>query len=226
MIYFINTTIFLDKEQKAKYKDLTKEQLAEIKMSLLSAGVHTTINRLSLDYYKNNQGYYDIDYWTKNTELDIIMNDLIKEHGAINIKIANNINNANFQRVKRLKKRIEGILINSNAYFITITFNNEVLVNTNKLTRRRYVSRYLQSISDSYVANIDFGDQKGREHYHAVVESEKRPINSWKYGFIKIQKVAESENDITRLAKYTSKLTNHAIKNGNINNRIIYSRNK
>jgi hypothetical protein len=223
--YLINTTIFLNKEQKYNYKQLTKEEYNELKISILKQGLNKKINKLSLEYFRNNQNYNE-DYYNVIKELDIDMKKLVIEHGALNIKIANNINNANFQRVKRLKKRIDTIIKNGSAYFITITFNDLVLTNTSELTRRRYVARYLQTISDNYAANIDYGDQTGREHYHAVVKSEKRPINTWEYGFIKIQKVNDGDKDITRLAKYTSKLTNHAIKNGNINNRIIYSRTK
>ena len=74
------------------------------------------------------------------------------------------------------------------------------------------------------MANIDYGKTTGREHYHAVITSETKPPKSWKYGFIDILKVKTTDNDTTRISKYISKLTNHAIKHTTKSKRIIYSR--
>lgn len=141
------------------------------------------------------------------------------------------INNSDIKRVARLKNRINSIITNSNfSYFLTLTFTDKVLKSTSKKTRRVYVTRFLNSISLNFVANIDFGEENGREHYHAVVAS-KNALNNvkmaklWQYGFSNAKKINKTinKNDI-RLAKYISKLTNHAIKNTTKNNKIIYSK--
>ena len=133
------------------------------------------------------------------------------------------INEAYYARVKRLKNRIGSMLCSGDCYFLTLTFTDEVLCSTSANTRRRYVTRLLSSYSD-YVANIDFGSLNGREHYHAVVKSPSLDLSLWDcYGFSNAKKIA-SVDDFSALAKYISKLTNHAIKDTTQGSRIIYSR--
>ena len=141
------------------------------------------------------------------------------------------INQANYKRQKTLKERIEKIIKTSkNTYFITLTFTDNVLESTSEKTRRRYITRYLKQF-DVYVANVDYGSKNDREHYHAVVGTSKdiKEINQYwtkKYGFVKNEKVRINRKDNgIKLAKYVSKLSNHAIKNTNKRNVIIYSRN-
>ena len=162
-----------------------------------------------------NYSYYDL---IKEEET------FIKRYGYTTLKVANNLNHAFYKRTARLKERIREAVECGKAWFITITFSPDTLLNTNEKTRRVYVSRWLKSVSKFYVANIDYGDLKGREHYHAVITAENKPPKSFKYGFIDILKIKTSENDTTRISKYISTLTNHAIKNTTKSKRIIYSR--
>lgn len=131
--------------------------------------------------------------------------------------------NADNSRRKRLQKRIKSMLDCGTCYFLTLTFSDDVLNSTSIETRRRYVAYYLKDISSSYVGNIDYGKQNGREHYHAVVLCDNIS-KEWQYGFSHSQLIRNTENDSIRLAKYVGKLTNHAIKETTKRNALIYSR--
>lgn len=152
--------------------------------------------------------------------------------------------NADRQRRLRLKNRISGILNKGNAYFVTLTFTDETLSNTQPHIRRKYVRELIKTISNDYVGNIDYGKKNGREHYHVVLHTEQLQgiqykyfrgsgyscdyalaLDSWsKYGKYFIKQCGNDESDSTALAKYTCKLTNHAIKETTKRNALIYSR--
>jgi hypothetical protein len=221
--------MLLKKYKSLNYKLLSKEQKQELKQIILENKLHREAGELSLKSYRlyqrevNGLYYpslinYSFDKLTKEKET------FIKKYGNTTLKIANNLNHASYKRVARLKDRIKEAVESGKAWFITITFNDETLENTNEQTRRKYVSRWLKSLTPFYVANIDYGKTKGREHYHAIITSDTRPPKSWNYGFIDILKVKTTDNDTTRISKYISKLTNHAIKHTTKSKRIIYSR--
>lgn len=125
------------------------------------------------------------------------------------------------RKAKKVKDKISDLLLNNQAYFLTLTFRDEVLQNTTPQTRRTYVRKFLKSVSDKYVANIDFSPDIGREHYHAVILN-RIDLKSWSYGFAFNEKVRSHKNDLERVSKYITKLTAHALK---VNaTRLIYSR--
>lgn len=161
--------------------------------------------------------------------------DLYSVFGALYMKACQLIWNASRMRTSRLRKRISQMLAFP-CLFLTLTFTDKTLDNTSKDTRRRYVINYLKSFDSYYIANIDFGRKNEREHYHAIICSDKIDYSSWhKYGAIKGEKVRNnlsiddfgviSNESNERIAKYINKLTNHAIKETTKANRIIYSRN-
>ena len=130
-------------------------------------------------------------------------------------------------RSSRLRSRIEHIITGyENATFCTLTFTDEYLASTSPQTRRVYVTRYLKEQSGGlpYVANIDFGKKNGREHFHAVCAFRLDP-KQWECGHLDIRKIRDSSKPL-KLAKYISKLTNHAIKETAKRNAAIYSRSK
>lgn len=171
--------------------------------------------------------------------LDVFPDDLIAEMEALSDTVsfilsdesmlpiwreAERINLAYYKRVQRLKTRIASMLRKGSCFFLTLTFSDSALARTSASTRRQNVTRFCDSISDDYVANIDFGSENGREHYHAVVLANNVDCSSWDiYGFSKAEKIA-SADDFTPLAKYISKLTNHAVKATTNGCRAIYSR--
>jgi len=133
------------------------------------------------------------------------------------------INHARYKRKLRIQAKIEKLILGGYASFITLTFTDTVLSQTTEKTRRVYVSRWCKENSDFYVANIDYGDTTAREHYHVVLRVGQ--YSSWKYGFISKKQIRSKTKDLTKISKYVSKLTNHAIKSSGKLKRIIYSKN-
>lgn len=137
------------------------------------------------------------------------------------------INKASFERTNRLKKRVANMLLSGDCLFLTLTFTDDTLNSTSADTRRQYVRKYLKSCNCDYVANIDFGSQNHREHYHALVNIGNIDFESWhKYGAILAERVRNKniEKNKTRLSKYICKLSNHAIKETTKRSALIYSR--
>lgn len=142
--------------------------------------------------------------------------------------------NSNYKKIKRLKDRInsfieKSILLDEKLIFFTLTFNDKTLSVTKEETRRKYVVRYLNTECVEFVANVDYGKENGREHYHAVgiLKDNKKNANrkNWeKYGNCDFKRVATQTKDVKRLAKYLVKLTNHALKETTKNKKVIYSR--
>lgn len=162
---------------------------------------------------------YDYAYWQLfkkgkefqfPLEVDLDYKRIIEFYGQEYIDKARSINNSNYQRYKRIKHRIEMYLDLGTCVFVTLTFTDEVLRSTNEVTRRKYVSRFLKAVSLHYVANIDYGGENGREHYHAVVLCDQID-DSWPYGFTWFEKVHKT-GDKKKLAQYICKLTNHSLK--------------
>lgn len=136
---------------------------------------------------------------------------------------AQKINKAFYARVKRLKNKITKMLEGGTCIFLTFTFTDEVLKKTTADTRRQKIRRFLNFYDAPYVANIDFGAKNGREHYHAIIQIDKINYSLYDYGALNGKKI-KSTSDSIKLAKYISKLTNHAIKETTKRNSIIYSR--
>lgn len=136
------------------------------------------------------------------------------------------INSAFYARKTRLWKYIYAMMLQSDTVvFLTFTFTDKVFDKTSYDTRKKYVQRFLKDQAAYYIANIDFGEENGREHYHAIAIGHF-DYGSWhKYGSIKGLPVHRSVDDAKRLSKYVSKLTNHAIKKTTGAVRVIYSRN-
>lgn len=134
------------------------------------------------------------------------------------------LNESKQRKAKKVKDKIAHLVYSGKAIFITLTFTENTFAKTSVLTRRRYVARYLKANCKNYVANIDYGAKKGREHYHALVDNDIN-LKEWhKYGAIKVERVRTSASDLSRVALYVSKLTNHALKVGEDAPRLIYSR--
>lgn len=153
--------------------------------------------------------------------IDLFRKDIWKE--------AEKINDASRARTKRLKDRIRSIIENYDSTFVTLTFTDETLKNTSFETRKRYVIRYLKSYGVPYVANVDYGKEHGREHYHAVIGTQSLNYKDWNTnGAINGKKIVKKtnldSNGDLKLAKYITKLTNHAIKETCRRNALIYSR--
>lgn len=106
--------------------------------------------------------------------------------------------------------------------FGTLTFTDECLENTSPETRRKYVSRYIAEHSTCYLANIDYGKENEREHYHFIAVG-KFTAGDWTHGFDFYKIVRSKNSDVSRTSKYIRKLINHAKKD--TAGKLIYSRN-
>ncbi len=215
--FVISIQQLMEKAIRNRYYSLIKQQQIENKDYQL-------IGRFSYSLFKS---YQDGNYSTANFYLRLL-NDIENEHNEHYIKVAKLLNQGRARKSKNIKERITYMLEEyKQAYFITFTFNDSTLLNTNALTRRRYVIRALKNSSNDYLANIDFGADNGREHYHAV---STQPLlqEHWSYGFIKCIRIGHSESEPAKVGKYITKLNNHALKRstrGNVRfNPIIYSR--
>lgn len=187
------------------------------KQLVLSLGLDKVYNGYSRDRYKFE------------TNQDFNVNSFLKsfkyfENQPNLVKVCDNLNKARYKRSNRLESYIEKMLTYGQCSFLTLTFKDDVLETTKESSRRKYVTRYLARFSPFYIANIDYGGQNGREHYHVVIMHKKKiDLSIWfkKYGRIDLEPIRVKNADC--LSKYMTKLTNHAIKDTGRSKRLIYS---
>lgn len=114
---------------------------------------------------------------------------------------------------KRIRSKIEKMINSGNAYFITLTWSNDSMEHFSQDSRRMLVQKTLSKYND-YIANIDYGSQTEREHYHAIIQEDNLDVNSntfnWPYGFYNIQTIKPGSQEA--LATYILKFTNHTTK--------------
>lgn len=213
----------------------------DLKAKVIDNGCVTFQRKFSLASWKYYQALIELELNGDITDLDARAITLERFRNELDqfsfeeIQEAIRVNNASYHRVKRLSDKVLTMLNQENCIFLTLTFRDDVLANTSEETRRRYIARFLKEQCQCYVANIDFGKQNEREHYHAVVVPKNDKIDGAfyleHYGNIDFERVRnrKNENDYQatskRLAKYVAKLVNHAIKETVRQNRVIYSRN-
>ena len=199
------------------------------KQKVLLKGIDKKVSLIKRDNYRkvvnhrvvNEDGEYFCNIVSSAWE------DMLKPYkqGYNMIDCANRILESKQRKSKKVRSKIAKLVLSDNAIFITLTFNDKTLAKTTDLKRRRLVQRYLKENCKDYVANVDYGALKGREHYHAVVSKEIDFSKWYKYGAIKVERVRPLEDSTMRISRYITKLTNHALKVGAIAPRLIYSRN-
>lgn len=153
------------------------------------------------------------------------------------------INNATYQRCRRLRMKINWMLSNFTCSFLTFNFNDNAL-KLEASYRRILIQRALNALNCHYIANIDFGssdeyvDKNGtvrvgtsREHYHVIVakpcdtRSDEALIEyCQKYGHVFVESCRTSRSDVSRLSRYTAKLANHAVKSAAQRSALLFSR--
>lgn len=158
------------------------------------------------------------------------------------------INRCNYERRKRCRKRIIRYQMSNKAVFGTLTINNDMLEKISEQSFRKYVQRYMKEYFVSYIANVDFGSENERIHYHVVgvpknswyeITEKKKVFNDHKQkwqtiictkvwcewvGYDYWEELGTDEHTPGKVAKYIDKLANHAFKVSTKNSRIIYSR--
>ena len=195
----------LDRYRKCSLHDYAYKRFEEL-------GEITPVLRMDKKY---NESIDDL-WWY------VCENGLVSEYYEVK-----KINHAQYERVKRLKERVKTLLLGGECLFVTLTFNPVSLQNTTAKERRIAVSRYLKTFNAKYVANIDFGKQNHREHYHALIQCSRIDLKGWRnMGNINVERIRLSakNDDYIKLSKYIAKLTNHAIKETTKRSALIYSR--
>lgn len=194
---------------------------------VIGSGLPTTLGKFRyLEYRKlleEEDGVYLSDAQKKSLEVYRSQIDFKSREYEEAVRI----NNASYQRTKRLNSKIRFILQNNDKVsFLTMTFNDSILASTSAETRRKYIIRFLKSFNVPYVANIDYGLKNEREHYHAVIATADVSRHAYNK-FVPDSSINFKliyNNNSKALAKYINKLTNHAIKNTTKSCRVIYSR--
>lgn len=212
--------------QQLTARVIRKRYRSLLKQKLIDNQDYKLIGVLSYKQFRYEQvrDYSTADFYTAQ------LNDIQSKHSSDYIQVARALNQGRARKSKNISERIAHMILNlKTAYFITLTFDNDTLANTNALTRRRYVTRALKNNANHYLANIDFGEETHREHYHAVT-NEPLTQEQWPYGFIKCLKIGRTDSEPIKIGKYITKLNNHALKRSTGGstrfNTIIYSRTK
>lgn len=203
-----------------------KQNKIEYQKSLVELGLTRLISlRDKKEYFqRHNKPDYDIALLSLRIDdledsIDYTFEELVDARKLLNSMRMKN---------KRLRQRIDLMLTcSSNVCFCTFTLN-EQYINYSKTTLEIYLKRILKDNCPIYIANADYGSQNERLHFHAVaiVNDIQKLKNDWKFGFSDIQVVCARENCEIKMAKYVSKLTNHALKDSTrpLENKLIYSR--
>ena len=111
--------------------------------------------------------------------------------------------------------------------FGTLTFSDKVLEKTTSQTRRRYVARFLTKHCENYMANVDYGKENGREHYHFIaLIGNNIEKGAWNYGYDSYTKIKIDSKELKKVKNYLLKLNNHSYKASTKINRIIMNKAK
>lgn len=136
--------------------------------------------------------------------------EAVKVHRYVNALHSWNVSRR--AKKKRLHEKLVRWSVENVVCFITLTFNDETLDHYTFKDRKDFVKSSLDSSCIDWVANIDFGEKNGREHYHAIAKGciPSLLTEIWKpNGFLKIETVSEVSG---ALCEYIDKLCNHALK--------------
>lgn len=199
----------------------------DFKSKVMSSDIFKDFKRISKSLYRYydtlvNGVVYDNSYGMTYQKAGELYN-YYEVNFPKEFKECKRIWHAHLSRVSRLKKRVESIVSRGDCVFVTLTFN-EKSMQYKESVRKQYVKEYLSSLECAYVANIDYGKKYEREHYHALVAVDRVDFKEWKYGRINGKRVLNHTNDISRISKYIAKLVNHAIKETNKRQVVMYSR--
>lgn len=208
--------------------DVLKFKKAYFNRAVLKEGLDKTYRHLTLSYSLAYKDYLDNGVnGDKVLQCQRQLSDFHDLIGDFKYNACIRVSKSRYNKIEKCKDKSNLVVKSGRAIFLTLTFTDLVLEKTSEETRRRYVARYLKSTCDFYIANQDFGKKKGREHYHALVYGKNGNVSlkKWLYGAINAERVKDTEDDITRTAKYVCKLSFHSVKDTASTKRLIYSRN-
>lgn len=230
----------------------------ELKKEMLENGKYSEIRKINSSLIKQGSSITNmIDTELKCLVDEIDICEVIGQDSAKQIAIENTAKYIDcsseelkaFQQMQHAKKvkakRMEQDIIKalSKGYgymFATLTFEDKYINKREPRTRRKYIKKYLEQF-DGYIANIDYGKDNGREHYHAIIfikseildhfETEihkdkkkqfchylkKEQLPVWKYGHYSLEKEYknlqnEEDKSPRKLSNYIAKINNHSLK--------------
>lgn len=180
---------------------------------------------LNSDIPKKCNGWSWLNFYGKGQIDEDYYEDIISLYGTFAFDEGLKINNARYHRAKRLKTKIDKLLsIGLRAVFLTFTFSDSHINDPDRLLRDR-VNRYLRKFCVAYVANADYGEKRGRLHFHAVaLINDDIPLSKWRWGNLDC-KLIKISSDPAVLGNYINKLYHHAIKETTKRSALMYSRN-
>ena len=134
---------------------------------------------------------------------------------------------SSYKAKNTLKKRVANIITKKHSLFITFT----IAPKNYGLDLNTYIRKAKEALSPAslYIANEDYGKDKGRYHIHALASFPERfdytikpnPMEAiWQYGIIQYEPIHTPNHEA--IANYMNKLSAHATKD--TAHRIIYSR--
>lgn len=137
---------------------------------------------------------------------------------------------ARYMKIGRIKKRFLYLLCRYEyLYFVTFTFDDKNLIKSDRF-KKDIIKESLYNFDDDikYILNVDYSPINDREHYHGVVAT-NCPCNFINYLMLAYPNIAYSERirldlkSFTKVSKYINKLSNHAVKSGSRNKRVLYN---
>lgn len=149
------------------------------------------------------------------------LHDYVIKHPEFNIdtvydQVLTNHKKAIWKLQHRISDRINHMIENkTNVYFLTLTFSdkNLPLNDAQKIKSGNTIHDFMIKNNVSmYVANVDYGKENGRFHWHAVAMS-KNPFSHefWTMGAVNFKKVPKTSIPL-KLTRYLIKLKRHATK--------------
>lgn len=172
----------------------------------------------------------DIQHYVVNgNELKKALENAVNNDLEI-LRVSKNLNNSYYKRTRTIKSKIEKMFQckSRELVFLTMTFTDNDLQRTSAPTRREYIQDFLNKNTDYYIANIDFGKKREREHFHAIAllpfKVDHNEYHKYFEGNINFKSVYNDNSEA--IAKYINKLTNHAIKDTTKDCRTMFPKSK
>lgn len=180
------------------------------KNAIIQNGIMKEFLSQKNEFFKAGIDSYQIELYKNSFDIETIKN-CFSIYNSIKLRKTRSLNKIiewcfaidNIQKYKDYK-----------IIFGTLTFSDKKLEKTSKETRRRYVQRFLKENEEIeyYIANIDYGEKNGREHYHFLAFTKEKIKTKWKYGLQKFLEIKTTKIDVKRTTKYLVKLNNHSFK--------------
>lgn len=133
------------------------------------------------------------------------------------------LNSRNCKLYRCRKKIIYASKVRKYSYFVTFTFDDDMLFTSDKF-QRQYIYDTLKLFDSNclYILNVDYGKTTHRKHFHCFVSSNFDNLDSflkdWYQSFTKTESVNFTDIDYIRVSKYIDKLCNHATKSTTCSN--------